>query len=400
MSLIFIAYGLSFIIGILMLVRVFKASVLDGVLTFFIPLYFIVPLIKHWSDPDHDIKFHVLALFACAGMGFWALNRMTHDFASDPNGFLSGHLASASPQERQKFVQDMRDEGVAISAEDEKAIVGGNKEEVAKAFGHVMETARAKGLGEEYAGTDTPASGGGAARTRDAEFDNPRPVAVPDRPVEIMSYAEAARRAVFNRGRWTREATGFSVDVPARFRLISPTDARRLDQARGRAEDPRLMGWILHENLNLANPDIWHVTMRWHSDGWVGSLAFDPVQQLSTALANKTPAPRVAVSGGDLVGYAAVPQLEGQVLTWAEERVLTNSDTHVVDCHALRLGLRGMLEFSIVGMEPGSLALCQTTTRLLADKSSFLPGKEYVASAPAGIAAAPYTVATLPTHSY
>ena len=35
MTLVFVAYGLSFIIGILMLVRVFKASVLDGVLTFF-----------------------------------------------------------------------------------------------------------------------------------------------------------------------------------------------------------------------------------------------------------------------------------------------------------------------------------------------------------------------------
>lgn len=398
MTLLFIAYGLSFIIGILMLVRVFKASVLDGVLTFFIPLYFIVPLIKHWSDPDHDIKFHVLALFACVGMALWGATRMTQEFAGDPGGFLSSHLVSASAEERQKFVQDMRDEGIAISAEDEKAIVSGNKDEVAKAFGHVMETAHAKGLGEEAVSVGAATSSG--SHKRDAEFDNPRPVAVPDRPVEVMSYAEAARRAVFNRGRWTREATGFSVDVPARFRLISPTDARRLEQARGRAEDKRLMGWILHENLNLADPDIWHVSMRWHSDGWVSSIAFDPAQQLTTALANKTPAPRVAVSAGDLVGYAAVPQLEGQVLSWTEERVLTNSDTHVVDCHALRLGLRGMLEFSIVGMEPGSLALCQTTVRLLADKSSFLPGKEYVASAPAGVAAAPYTVATLPTHSY
>jgi hypothetical protein len=200
------------------------------------------------------------------------------------------------------------------------------------------------------------------------------------RSASSISSSDHCRRRRF---RSARASDNFSRDTIASN--ASSTLTQEAEIARGR---------------NLADPDIWHVSMRWHSDGWVSSIAFDPAQQLTTALANKTPAPRVAVSAGDLVGYAAVPQLEGQVLSWTEERVLINSDTHVVDCHALRLGLRGMLEFSIVGMEPGSLALCQTTVRLLADKSSFLPGKEYVASAPAGVAAAPYTVATLPTHSY
>lgn len=398
MTLVFVAYGLSFIIGILMLVRVFKASVLDGILTFFIPFYFIIPLIKHWNEPDHDIKFHVLALVGCLGLAYWGLTRMVGDIASNPGAFVANHIVSMSAEERREYVQELRDDGVAVSPEDEQALVSGDKDEVARAFGNIMGDAREQGMGaESLSGEETASGSARGARTRDAEFENPRPVAVPDRPVETISYAEAARRAVFNRGRWTREATGFSVDVPAKFRLINPTDARRLDQARGRADDSRLMGWIVHENLNLANPDIWHVTMRWHSDGWIGAAAIDPLQQLSTALANKAPAPRVAASAGELVGYAAVPQFEDSLLSWAEERVLANSDTHVVDCHAVRLGLRGMLEFSIVGMEPGSLALCQATTRLLAEKASFLPGKEYVPSAPPGITTAPYTVATLPT---
>lgn len=398
MTIVLIAYGLSFIIGILMLVRVFKASVLDGILTFFIPLYFIVPLIKHWSEPDHDIKFHVLALIGCLGMAYWGLTRVVGDFANNPGGFMVDGIVSMSADERQQFVEDLRSDGVTVSPQDEKALVSGNKEEVARAFGNVMGHAREKGLGaESLSGEETESGGGSGARVRDAEFENPRPVAATERPPETISYAEAARRAVYNRGRWTREATGFSIDVPAKFRLISPTDARRLDQARGRPNDTRLMGWIVHENLSLANPDIWHVTMRWHSDGWIGAAAIDPVQQLSAALANKTPAPRVAASNGELIGFASVPQFEGSLLSWVEERVLLNSDTHVVDCHAVRLGLRGMLEFSIVGMDPGSLALCQTTARLMAEKASFLAGKEYVPSAPPGIATAPYTVATLPT---
>lgn len=397
MTLVFVAYGLSIIIGILLLVRVFKASVLDGILTFFVPFYFIVPLIKHWSEPDHDIKYHVVALLGCIGLAFWGVTHVAGDIANNPGAFLADGFMSMTTEDRRQYVQELRDEGITISPADEQALISGNKEEVGRALSNVM------GRGSER-GNDTPVQDsaetppGGVTRARDAEFDNPRPVAAVERPTETISYAEAARRAVFNRGRWTRDSTGFSIDVPAKFRLISAADARRLDRARARTEDSRIMAWILHEDTPLADPDSWHVKVRWISDGWVATQALEPVQLLQAALDNKQPQPRVAASSGDLLGYAVAPRFDGQVLEWAEERVLVNSDQQVVDCHALRPGRRGVLEYSILGMAPGQLALCQATVRLLADRTRFLEGKEYPAAPPDGLRA-PYTLAALATHT-
>ncbi|WP_313919401.1 DUF2167 domain-containing protein [Tahibacter sp.] len=379
MKLMLIAYALSLMFVLLMVVRVWRASVLDGVLTLLVPFYFIVAMIKYWNEPDHTIRFHVLGLVICSGIAYYAATNVARD------------VIVGTPEQRTAMVKAFRDEGVALTAEQEKGLLSDDPDVV---------MATLQSLDMESTDSDGNADGAVATRPRDAEFENPAPVPVQERPAEVLSYAEAARRAVFNRGRYTREAIGITIDVPAKFRLISATDARRLDQARGRSDDTRGLGWIIHENLALTDPDAWHVGVRWHSDGWVAAAALDPVGLLDSALANKAPAPRVAVSHSDLLGYAVAPQFDGQVIDWAEERVLVNSDEQVVDCHALRLGRRGVVEFSITGMSPKSTSLCHATVRLLATRASFAPGKQYEATAPAEGLRAPYTVATLATHAF
>jgi hypothetical protein len=385
MKLMLIGYALSLVFGLLMVVRVWRASTLDGVLTLLVPFYFIVALIKYWSDPDHNIRFHVLGMLVSTGIAYYGATRVANEVA---------HQLVGTPEQRQAMIEEKRREGVKLTPEQVAGLQSDDPEVVLKTMQQIE---------EQTGGVDDGSDGGEAVaadtQPRDAEFDSPRPVAAQQRPAEALSYAEAARRAVFNRGRYTRDAIGVTIDTPSKFRLISATDARRLDQSRGRAEDPRGLGWIIHERLSLADPDAWHVSARWHSDGWVGAVPLDGPALLEAALASKTPAPLVLVSQGDLVGYAVAPQFDGQVLDWAEERVLVNSDEQVVDCHAVRLGRRGVLEFSIVGMPTKSLALCHETVRLLATRASFLPGKEYPPAAPAEGLRAPYTVAALATHA-
>lgn len=386
MKLMLIGYALSLMFALLMVVRVWRASTLDGVLTLLVPFYFIVALIKYWGDPDHNIRFHVLGMLVCSGIAYYGATRVARDVALEMVG---------TPEQRQAMIEELRKEGVALTPEQEAALQSDDPEIVLETMQQIDQQLGNSdgddGSSEGFATSDT--------QQRDAEFENPRPIAAQERPPEVLSYAEAARRAVFNRGRYTRDAIGVSIDVPSKFRLVNATDARRLDRSRGRNEDPRVLAWVIHERLSLADPDAWHVTARWHSDGWVGTGPLDGPALLEAAHANKTPAPRVLVSQGDLIGYAAAPRFEDQVLDWAEERVLANSDEQVVDCHALRLGRRGVLEFSIVGMPTKSLALCHETVRLLATRSSFLPGKEYPPAAPAEGLRAPYTVAALATHA-
>jgi Protein of unknown function (DUF2167) len=391
MKLMLIAYALSVMFGLLMVVRVWRASTLDGVLTLLVPFYFIIAMIKYWNEPDHNIRFHALGMVVCLGIAFWAAFNAAEKMV---NSGVAGMLASGSPAERADVVRQLREEGISVSAEEEKALTGNDPEAAARTMQHILATMESR-----QGGTSGSAEAHAAARPRDAEFDNPRPVAAEERPPEVLSYAEAARRATFNRGRYTREAIGLTVDLPLKYRLINAADARRLDQSRGRPEDARVMGWVLDEKNPLADPDTWHVTMRWHPDGWIAAGTLDPVQLLQAAQSQREPTVRVAASNGDLLGYAVSPQFDGQVLDWSEERVLANSDTHVVDCHAVRPGLRGMIEFSISGMAPAALETCHATVRLMAEKSSFHDGKGYVTTAPEGVSHASYTLAGVASHS-
>lgn len=374
MKLMLIGYLISLLFGLLAVVRVWRASTLDGVLTLLVPFYFIVALIKYWSDPDHNIRLHAVGMLVGSTLSIYGAAHVTKDLAD-------------TPEDRQAFVQSLHQQGVKLTPEQERNLLSDDPDVV-------MATMAA--LDDQDGGESTGSAH--APVPRDAEFDNPAPVAR-ERPAEVISYAEAARSAVFNRGRYTREAIGVTIDVPAKFRLINASDARRMDRARGRPEDNRVLGWIIHEKLALTDPDAWHVNLRWLSDGWIAATPLDAAALLDDAQRNRTPNPRVVVSNGDLLGYAAAPQFDGQVLDWAEERLLVNSDDRVVDCHALRLGRRGALEFSIVGMPTGSAALCQTTVRLLAERAVFMQGKEYVEAAPGEGLRAPYTVAALATHA-
>ncbi|WP_386068509.1 DUF2167 domain-containing protein [Tahibacter sp. UC22_41] len=374
MKLMMIGYLISLMFGLLAVVRVWRASVLDGVLTLLVPAYFIIPLIKYWSDPDHSIRIHALGMLAGSTMAIYGASHIAKDVIG-------------TPQDRQALVQSLHEQGVKLTPDQEKGLLSEDPNVVLA----TMQTLDAEG-------DDGDGEGSAATVHRDAEFENPAPVPVQERPAETISYSEAARRAVFNRGRYTREAIGVTIDVPAKFRLINAADARRMDRSRGRTEDNRVLGWIIHEKLALTDPDAWHVNMRWLSDGWIAAAPLDAVTLLDDAQRNKTPNPRVVVSNGDLLGYAAAPQFDGQVLDWTEERLLVNSDDRVVDCHALRLGRRGALEFSIVGMPSASAALCQSTVRLLAARTSFMPGKEYAEAPPEGLRA-PYSVAALTTHA-
>ncbi|HWU52634.1 MAG TPA: DUF2167 domain-containing protein [Tahibacter sp.] len=373
MKLMMIGYLISLLFGLLAVVRVWRASVLDGVLTLLVPFYFLVALIKYWSDPDHSIRIHALGMLAGSTMAIYGASHIAKDVIG-------------TREDRQALVQSLHKEGVKLTPQQEQGLLSDDPNVVLA----TMQSLDAEGNGDD---SESPAT-----VQRDAEFENPAPVPVQERPAETISYAEAARRAVFNRGRYTREAIGVTIDVPAKFRLINAADARRMDRSRGRPEDNRVLGWIIHEKLALTDPDAWHVNMRWLSDGWIAAAPLDAVALLDDAQRNKTPNPRVVVSNGDLLGYAAAPQFDGQVLDWTEERLLVNSDDRVVDCHALHLGRRGALEFSIVGMPSASAALCQSTVRLLAARTSFMPGKEYAEAPPEGLRA-PYTVAALTTHA-
>ncbi|UXI68466.1 DUF2167 domain-containing protein [Tahibacter amnicola] len=392
MTLAFLAFAVSLIVSLLMVVRVWRASPMDGILSLLVPFYLLIAVVKYWSDPEHSIRGHAVILILCSALAYYGMSSAVSDYADQ----IEQQTIELTPQQK-------------------AALESGDDEQIARVMDELRQQHGVPPLG--YAGDDaggqaesapvvssTPAvsAPSSASNTYESSSAGSEESAMPvtTRPVPVASYADVANSVVFQRGRWAREATGFSLDVPHSFHILGGNDARRLTTALGGAEDSRLIGWVQHENLDIKDTKAWHVKVRWHPDGWIGADAkgLDSIALLQKAQAQGARPTGVLSSAGDLVGYAVAPGFDGHVVDWSEERLAPDSDKTVVDCHAVALGLRGAVEFTILGMPAASRALCHSSVLLLANRITFNTGREYTPTAPGdGLPRAPYTLSGLIT---
>jgi len=341
---------IALVLGIAIIVRVWRASALDGVLCFFLPFWTIVALIKYWREPEHDIKYLMLGqilLMAAAG----------------------GILVHADRQQQARELLAQQQAG-----EDDAEDAPG-------------------------AGRASPAQQSRGARTaakapvRSTEPDTPARAPTPEE-LAPPNLRQALHNATFLRGAMERSLMGFQLQIPDHFHALSASDARRIEASLRQPPDAHLVGWIAHESVALDAPDAWHVTARWHNDGWVGGGGdpLDPWPLLQAA--QHAGGTRLAGSGGDLIGYTVAPSSFDGVIDWVEERLPAQASASVLDCHALRLGRRGVLEFTVSGQPIGSQQLCNATVKLLARQAKLDPGAEYSSAPPDGLKA-PYTLREL-----
>jgi hypothetical protein len=205
---------------------------------------------------------------------------------------------------------------------------------------------------------------------------------------------EVAAHVQWYRGPYSREATGFAFPVPPTFHLAESNDARNLEMASGRPDDPDAVAWIVPLSTPVTNPQAWVVRVRWRGDGLVNANPADlETPQLESAMARPAEK-RLASSGGTFKSFVESPQLRGHVVNWVEERTAANGKGAQFDCHAVRLARRGILEFSIIGVNDAVRKTCTETLRTFTDSLTFDDLHEYPAQAGTN-PKAPYSLSTL-----
>ena len=232
-------YGVSAIIGLLMLVRVFRASVLDGILCLFLPFWTIVVLIKYWNEPDHDIKFYFFGQLALLGVALLMITR------------LERHEA--------------RMNDTAQTAQAESDDDGDDNDNAGDAASKPIDSAsnrHAKARPEHTAGNATasaPASTPAPARSREAETPVRAPTAeeLAPPPLRVVLH-----NVTFQRGTMERSSAGFRLEIPDHFHALSATDAHRLEASQRQTPDGHEVAWVAHETVALDAPDAWHVSVR------------------------------------------------------------------------------------------------------------------------------------------
>jgi hypothetical protein len=324
-----ILYLVSFILGILIVARVWRANTLDGVLTLFLPFYVFYALYKYWGDADHDIRWPLLAQFIVSAILIWNVYHIAP-------AVIDPRLAAMQSQSQGAEDDDQADEDHSASR-----------------------PARSSAAASAQ-GKTAPASATRQTRVP-AQVSEAEP---PPRPATTAELNDLAAHVLFLRGRFVREAIGMRVDIPRGQHLLAGTDARVADTALRGEVDPHLIGWMIAVDKTITDPNLRIVRLRWRHDGLVAGDAADPAALLDAAH-TRTPAPRLAGSGGTLVRYDVAPEREGSTIIWSEERQPEGAASSVHDCHALRLARKGVLEFSIVGVDAKAAQSCTDELRSL-----------------------------------
>jgi hypothetical protein len=373
-------------VGISIVMRVWRASTLDGILCLFVPGYVLIPMFKHWNDPDHDIRMHVAALFVLAGAVVWSQFRLAHEIGADADqrsvaaheerDTSTGETSSSETGAAEDvFVQDSDEtDGAADTTRPQVTIEIGPRRPVRR--------------------TEQPVVSAPAPRSREPDTPVRAPAPGEAAPGALPTPHQAIAMATFLRGSFERSTLGFTLDLPSHFHALAAGDVRRVEASQHAPTDAHEIAWVLHESVPLDSPHEWHVRVRWLSVGWVpAATVLDATRLLQDTQQGKHNTP-LAGSGGALIGYAIAPSVSGAVADWVEERLPAGATASVLDCHAVRLGRHGVVEFTVTGAPPGAQALCDASVRLLARRTRFEAGEEY-SPADRDATRAPYTLSAL-----
>ena len=368
------------VVGIVLVVRVWRASALHAILSMIIPGYVIVPMVRYWKEPDHDIRWHVALLFTGALTVVWLQYKLARDYHAEQVQLQAQLLAEDEDVQSEPAEVEAPAAGPVDETEDAEATLAA----VRRTHPLMAKNRNAPQLALVTAPAEEP-----GIISMPVEPKTPRSE-VP------MTFARAAAEAKFMRGKFELASMGLALNLPDHFHAFGSVDARRLETSLGQPTDEREIAWVLHENVPLAGAGSWHMRVRWLGDGWVAPSTSGADGERLLRLAQQNPAvTRLAGSGGVLLGYAVAPTFGPGLADWVEERLPDGASTSVLDCHAVRLGQKGVLEFSIVGAPAGAQTLCDASVRLLARRARIDGSAGYSAQPVAGTPRAPYSLERL-----
>lgn len=356
-----VLYVVSFVLGIHIAARVGRTHTLDGVLSLFVPGYVFYALCKYSGDVDRDKSRLLLGSYAAAAL----LVCNTFHIASATAGENRPAVAQSNAHAASEDIIDS-DEGAAV---------------------------RRSSSNCSTSAPDKAAPASPAMRTPPSP--EPATEAEPPRRATPAELQRLAEKVDFLRGRFAREAIGMRLEIPRSQHLLAGADARHADTALRGEHDAYLVGWMVAANKTLTDANLRIVRVRWRHDGLVAAESTMPdADALLEAAHTRAYAPRLFGSGGSLLRYDSPPARDGATVVWSEERQLDGVKASVFDCHAVRLARKGVLEFSIAGMDAKAAKSCVDELSSLAASVQFDAGTDYPAQAE-NEPAAPYTLDAL-----
>ncbi len=333
-TLFFVAVLLSLACGLIMLIRIFKSSVLLGVLSLFFFPATIVALVRNWNDPDTDIKVPFFFSVLLGGFLFYTAFSTALSVYDEQVMLLSDadimELSDGDPQ-MAAMLRGQRD-----ALRDQHGWDG---------KGHEANGANLDGLRVSI-----------EADRRSAEApSNFEPLT--EESQLRLGFEAAASSLKFQRGTARFESARAELPLPQNFRFLPVDQLQAQARVRERELGPGTFGWIVHERVDMGHEKAWWTEVRFHADGHVASGG--------ASLENIDPGWRASHTASMDGPYQPTWNNQYGIVTWVEARADGRHD--VLAARPLR---HGVLRFETPAVTTAQLELALRASRLLAARTS------------------------------
>lgn len=201
-----------------------------------------------------------------------------------------------------------------------------------------------------------------------------------------MSAEQFLASLKFQQGKISLEDNIATLDLPASFRYLSPTDtARVLVEAWGNPPGGKSLGMIVPAKVSVLERAGWGVIITYDADGHVedgdaGSIKYDELlkEMQESVLENNAERKTQGYPAVKLIGWAEKPSYDKQAhkLYWAKELEIDGAGQRSLNYNIRVLGRKGVLVLNaIAGMD--QIAEIKAEMQHVTAFTDFTPGQRY-----------------------
>lgn len=342
-----IAWAVAFVLGLWMLIRIFRGSALMGIACLLIPGAVIFALFKNWGDPDTDIKIPFgLSLLASIWLYFAAVDVAETEFGMVYDPETGEYVVDEDFLESDGFDYAYAAEQMS---EEEREQIRQNDPELAAILDAAEQDQRADRAPISSAPIAAPAAD-------EAEESLP--------PEEQRRRDRQAARSVrLHRGPIEYGPAYSRLETPSHFGFLRAALIKPLARLHGRESSNALLGWVVHERVKLDDDQAWFAEVRFDAVGHLQLESIGSSTELWSAIRAHPDSELAPIHGEGLFGPVWLN--ERGFAIW--QRNLGDGAVEAVATIPLR---HGVLSYVVRVPDPSERELAMRTARLLASKTA------------------------------
>lgn len=376
-------YFASFAFWIWLLVKVGRDSFVMALLCFFLWPVSFVPLIRNWGQGESDIRVPFFGALLCGALAYWMAIGTVNEMVNQQAAYLSDEDLAMIAEDDPEYADELRrlrdqalaDEGADFGDEE----WGSVDPAVIEAEGDGAATPRSTGKSSAPAWSaedQARIAAKAGMKTTEHRAAAPLPQLI-STDTDLAQLEAEVRQMSYRLGKVKFDRAHAELNLPSGFRFVPRLSLNRVARQRGTELEPHVLGWIVHQQVSLADPDGWYLEVLYVESGHLPlGEPLDTFAERAAALSGQVLADGSQRSiGGGRHAPTWYP-LPG-VLTWAVFGTTADMQSQA-EVLAARLLRQGTLLFVMHGVEAEREELALRATRLMAHQVEVTPGQDYV----------------------